>query len=343
MRSKDIVSDLALLEHRSEDQARITMPWRSKPHKVSHHQEEDSRDGPEYGGRHLHRDSQDLQHSNNSSFRHGQSGDLHHIPEDDNEDTAKMISLQRVTFQQQKVDENSEYEKMKRKFIGSLNDQKNRINQSVSQSRIRKSDQNFKKQIILNNIRNLRNGDVVPFSRVKEISTVIEQSELSDEILTRNYNVGYGLPKKNYQDYLPKPVYRRRLVPVLQPEPSYTFNTKTMTQKAKLKEYEDIRKWKKENDFLKDSKSKAIKVNQDQQEILNLSKLQNKKANLSKFNNESQRMVISKISAVDNKVEMETFKLKCGAVNPQKQVQKEDGYIDSIRMKMQIINGLLRT
>lgn len=339
MKSKDIVSDLALLEHRREDHGKLTMPWTNTRARPTYYHDYDHRESNENLAKPVYPDNVDLPHSNNSSFRHGQSSDLHNIPEDDNEESAKVLPLHRTTFQNVKTDENSEYEKMKMKFMSSLENQKKRITQSISVGRSSQSDVNLRKQMLLNNIKKFRQGDGFSFGNPKEMSIVREQHEVS-EAPSLSY---YQDMRRNRLDssHLPPPVMKRRLVPVRQPEPEYAFNTKKLTDDAKLDEYDQIRKWKKQNDFLQESKKRSIKVNQDQQELKNVSKLEAKKGNQSKFNNESQKMVISKVSAIDNKAEMSNIKHKYGVSNPQMTGQREDGYIDSIKLKMQLLSGML--
>ena len=323
MASKDVVQDVMALGNLRHDN-RVSMPWQTG-NAVPAYQAVANR-------------------SMESSFRNS-AVDLDQIDEDDREYTQLhqrgeyMVSnkaapfllrqsLEDREYEEPQIDDNSEYARMRQKFMSSIHDSRQRIKRTVQTKR---QDIDYRRQELAEDIERLK-GKNSPTSRLRQSPTFEEMSDLSRIESSRSK-----------VSQLVSPI-RPRFKSYKKTTPQYTFNTKKYTDYVKQQEYEDVRQVKKKHDYLAYSKKQALKLNREAQELRTLEKLSQKgpdARNRSKFNNDSQRMVLSKISEVDKKAELDSDKIKCGVVNSHNfDASREDGYLDAIRLKMKLIRNM---
>lgn len=248
--------------------------------------------------------------------------DQYYYMADDSRLTGRDLHADDWPPAEDEVDERhmTEYERMKKRFAKSISDSRYKIAADVNRNR-----EEFagRKQMILEKINVLRQGQSVPahhvVSKVPESRIDSHYTQLS-EVRLMPAARKYFRPKK--------------------PTKVYKFDTKKMTEAVKLREYEEEKQERKKHDYLAESKKMAMKIDPETRKLREVAKLADKKPTQRKFNSESQRMVITRMRAADNKADLDSHKLKCGVMT-EELTAREDGYLDAIRLKMNFINKLL--
>lgn len=227
----------------------------------------------------------------------------------------------------------TEYSKMKAKYYREINKQRNRVNQSMA-----KSNQNGveeQRQRILNNIRNLKYGEYA----------TRESPDGSPESYKEEDEYGYGyadqVRKGSYFSKSNKPQYKSSSQKIYRPriikrDPDYVFNTKTMSDKEKMKEYQERRKERKGHDKMKKLPPSIFKKETDTSgkaaNVVSFSKTSGKTS-------ETKKALMEKIRDVDREAEYVSDRNK---TDGDPKTLEEEPYLESIRMKMKVIDNMMK-
>ena len=232
-----------------------------------------------------------------------------------------------------------EYSESRKKYEEMLKKSKEKLNEKLKIERAKNEAKHIrdeKMKAIQGNI------DQIRFGSLGRLVTAIRERSQEDEI-TRDEVSHIKLAKPYPNHFNNSSLNSERnhsavKIPT-QPAKQYKFNTKVLSDKLKMEEYKSRIKDEREYNWLKigNKKIKKVEGRKDVSEVIDYAKKQEQKGG---FNTDSKLMMVEKVKHIDRMEHLKQKKRKYETKEKQTG-DKEDGYIDSIHLKMNLLKKLL--
>lgn len=339
MKAIDVTADLRALSNPKKPRDAARNPWYNGELAYDRQDRESMYPQPEYVNDTTPDESPSYANSDNeqvepnSSFRQPYADssrqELQRVAEEDRESSLKKA----------RVEENPEYTRMKLKYLKSIAQQKNRIDQTVGRNRKDSNidhDREARRQALLSNIHKLNYGTKARPARNRGDSASLVDVRVNGPIPEESENINSS------RMYRPQAARQANKLP----GPEYKFDTKNLAEQAKLSEYTVRRKFLKKNDFLKDyfkecKENGRVAKPKSYSQAYEAERYAIKTYNNKGINSEAKRMVVERIREIDRQADQTAALRRMTDRVADNRTSEEEPYLESIHMKMNLLSKIM--